>query len=281
MPLTTAGAKDFALLALTLNANGDREQAFTTAQKAIGLDPGNFYAELSYGLVLEDSSRLDDALKALETPNISAELPMAEALRQIHRAVLYIRKGDTAKAQEIYFSSVSHIDPRCLPAVKEKEVFMALVQPAVNAHIAKAKQLDGEGKYAESLPEYAQALAYAANEQDASTLRASLFAAVGRMPTPPEIPDDARRHVVRGELMLKDGQLDRALVEFNEALRMAPYIPKLYYNTALINGQLKQYDLAIRQMHLYLLAAPEAPDGRAAQDEITKWEMRQEMGGKR
>jgi tetratricopeptide (TPR) repeat protein len=87
--------------------------------------------------------------------------------------------------------------------------------------------------------------------------------------------------VVRGETLLKDGMLDRALVEFNEALRIAPYVPKLYYNTALIYGQLKQYDQAIRQMRLYLLAAPEAPDARAAQDQITKWELQQEMEGKR
>jgi tetratricopeptide (TPR) repeat protein len=199
----------------------------------------------------------------------------------IHLAVLYARKGDMAKAQELYLAAANQIDPNCLPVAKEKDAFLALVQPMVNAHLTKAKQLDAQGKYAESLPEYAQALGYAANEQEASTLRAAMFAASGRMPTPPELPDDARRRVVRGETLLKDGMLDRALVEFNEALRIAPYVPKLYYNTALLYGQLKQYDQAIRQMHLYVLAAPEAPDARAAQDEITKWELQQEMEGKR
>ncbi|MGA3262597.1 MAG: tetratricopeptide repeat protein [Terracidiphilus sp.] len=285
VPLTKDDAADFAVLALTLNANGDREQALIMAQKAVALDPGSFWAELSYGVVLEDSNRPDEALKALETPTISSLIPMAEtrrqALRQIHRAVLYARKGDMSKAQEIYFSADSQIDPRCLPAVKEKDAFLALAQPIVDTHLAMAKQLEAQGKYAESLPEYAQALSYAANEQEASTLRAAMFAASGRMPTPPELPDEARRHVVRGELLLKDGMLDRALVEFNEALRIAPYVPKLYYNTALIYDQLKQYDQAIRQMRLYLLAAPEAPDARAAQDQITKWELQQEMEGKR
>jgi tetratricopeptide (TPR) repeat protein len=158
---------------------------------------------------------------------------------------------------------------------------MALVQPLVDAHLAKAKQLDAQGKYSESLPEYAQALSFAANEQEASTLRAAMFAASGKMPTPPEMPDDAHRHVVRGELLLNQGMLDRALAEFNEALRMAPYMPKLYQNTAVIYGALKQYGQAIRQMHLYLTAAPETPDARTAQDQITKWELQQEMGGER
>ena len=158
---------------------------------------------------------------------------------------------------------------------------MALVQPMVDTHLTKAKQLDSEGKYAESLPEYAQALSFAANEQEATTLRAAMFAASGKMPTPPEMPDEAHRHVVRGELLLNQGMLDHALFEFNEALRIAPYMPKMYYNTALIYGELKQYDQAIRQMHLYLTAAPEAPDASTAQDQITKWELLQEMGGKR
>jgi tetratricopeptide (TPR) repeat protein len=298
MPLTSDDARDYGLLALTLNANGDREQAIAMARKAVGLDRGNFWAELSYGLVLEDSNsvsflfssdlvlddskRLDKALQALKTPKTSSDyLPMDEALLQIHLAVLYAQKGDMAKAQEIYFDVVNNIDLHCVPAVKEKDAFMALVQPMVKAHLATAKQLDAQGKYAESLPEYAQALSFAANEQETSTLRAEMFAASGKMPTPPEMPDDAHRHVVRGEALLNQGMLERGLAEFNEALRIAPYMPKLYQNTAVIYGGLKQYDQAIRQMHLYLTAAPETPDARTAQDQITKWELQQEMEGKR
>lgn len=54
---------------------------------------------------------------------------------------------------------------------------------------------------------------------------------------------------------------------------------KVYCNTALIYGELKQYGQAISQMHLYLTAAPEAPDAHTAQDRITKWELQQEIGG--
>ena len=151
----------------------------------------------------------------------------------------------------------------------------------VDAHLTKAKQLDAQGKYAVSLPEYAQALSFAANDLEASTLRAAMFAASGKMPTPPEMPDEAHRHIVRGELMLNQGMLERGLAEFNEALRIAPYMPKLYQNTAVIYGGLKQYGQAIRRMRLYLTAAPETPDARTAQDQITKWELQQEMEGKR
>jgi tetratricopeptide (TPR) repeat protein len=173
VPLTKDDADNFALLALTLNASGDREQALAMAQKAIALDPNDFWSVYSYGLVLEDSNRPDEALKALETSTTPSSIQITEAhrqaLRQIHRAVLYARKGDLAKAQELYLAAANHIDSNCLPAVKEKGAFLSLVQPMVNVHLAKAKQLDAEGKYAESLPEYAQALNYAANEQEVST----------------------------------------------------------------------------------------------------------------
>jgi len=231
--------------------------------------------------VLEDSNRPDEALKALETPTTDPPVYARKSLRQIHLAVLYARKSDMAKAQELYLAAANYFDPHCVPVAKEKDAFLALLRPMVDAHLAKAKQLDAQGKYAESLPEYAQALSFAANEQEASTLRAAMFAASGMMPTPPEMPDDAHRRVVRGEALLNQGMLERALVEFNDALRIAPYMPKVYYNTALIYGELKQYDHAIHQMHLYLTAAPEAPDIRTAQDQITKWELQQEIGGKR
>ena len=53
----------------------------------------------------------------------------------------------------------------------------------------------------------------------------------------------------------------------------APYVPKLYYNSALLNGQLRRYGEAMRLMKIYLQAAPTAPDRRTAEDEIYKWEL--------
>ncbi len=280
VPLTKKDADYLGLFALTLNANGNHEEALAMAQRAVSLAP-TFWAELSYGVVLEDGNRLDEALRALETPTGMPPAYARKNLWRIHLAVLYARKGDMAKAQEFYLPAANLIDLRCAPVAQEKDAFMALVKPTVDAHLTKAKQLEAQGKYAESLPEYAQVLAFAFNEQEASTLRTAMFAASSKMPTPPEMPDDAHRHVVRGELLLNQGMMDRASAEFNEALRIAPYMPKLYYNTALIHGELKQYDQAIRQMHLYLTVAPETPDARTAQDQITKWELLQEMGGKR
>jgi hypothetical protein len=60
------------------------------------------------------------------------------------------------------------------------------------------------------------------------------------------------------------------------AIQNAPYIAKLYYNTALVDGELKKYPEAIRQMKIYIQADPDSPSSRTAKDMIIKWEFMME-----
>ena len=55
-------------------------------------------------------------------------------------------------------------------------------------------------------------------------------------------------------------------------------IGELYFNTAMIYGELKKYLQAISHMKTYLNLAPEAPNVRATQDQIYKWEFMLEKG---
>jgi len=98
------------------------------------------------------------------------------------------------------------------------------------------------------------------------------------MPRPPEISKDARKRALRGEILLKEGDLEDAISEVKKAIRLAPFSAKLYFNTALIYGQLKNYPEAIRYIKIYLQAAPDAPNARAAEDQIIKWELLMERG---
>jgi len=78
--------------------------------------------------------------------------------------------------------------------------------------------------------------------------------------------------------LTKQGKFERAVKEYQKAVRAAPYIAKLYFNTARIYGELKGYAQAIRFMKTYLQLAPEAPNARAAKDQIYKWEFMVEKG---
>jgi hypothetical protein len=61
---------------------------------------------------------------------------------------------------------------------------------------------------------------------------------------------------------------------------IAPFNAQLYFNTALIGGQLKDYRRAIKSMTIYLQLDPDAANARAAKDEIYMWESALEKGKK-
>ena len=94
-----------------------------------------------------------------------------------------------------------------------------------------------------------------------------------------ELPEEARKYALRGDVLTEQGKFEDAGKEYRKAVQAAPFIAKLYFNTAMIYGELKKYPQAIRYMKTYLNLAPEAPNVRATQDQIYKWEFMMEKGG--
>jgi len=274
-PLVQKGsAFDYGLRSLLWRAKGAPDKALADAQKAVSLDRTPFLVGFSLGFALLDKGQPDEALKAFDDPAMTPTvLPFAEAHRQVGKALCYAKKGELDRGAELFFAAADQLDPKVVPAWQDRAAFLLLLRPVAQGHLEQARKLESQGQYAPCLPEYAQALRYAADDKEAADLRAALFAAAGKMPTPPELPEEARRHMVRGELLVKVGDLAGARPEFAEAIRLAPYVPKLYFNAALLNAQLGRYAEATRLMNTYLQAAPEAPDARAARDEIIKWEL--------
>ena len=85
-------------------------------------------------------------------------------------------------------------------------------------------------------------------------------------------------YAIRSETLVKQGSFADGLVEIRKAINEAPYIAQFYYNAAIINAEMKQHREAIRDMKVYLAAAPDSPHARAAKDEIIKWELAIERG---
>jgi tetratricopeptide (TPR) repeat protein len=67
--------------------------------------------------------------------------------------------------------------------------------------------------------------------------------------------------------------MDAALAAYRAALDVSPDWAAGHYNAALVAGQLERYGLAITEMRRYLYLEPNAPDARAAQDQIYRWEV--------
>jgi formylglycine-generating enzyme required for sulfatase activity len=88
----------------------------------------------------------------------------------------------------------------------------------------------------------------------------------------PVLPEAARKFRVQAEFAVQEKRPEQALELYGKALELAPWWPEGYYNRALLLGEKKKYQAALREMKRYLLLAPDGPDARAAQDKIYQWE---------
>ncbi|MGQ9693174.1 MAG: tetratricopeptide repeat protein [Thermodesulfobacteriota bacterium] len=95
-----------------------------------------------------------------------------------------------------------------------------------------------------------------------------------------ELPEESRKHALRAEVLTKEGKFDEAVKEYKEAIRITPFFPSFYKAIALIYGELKDYQKAVEGLPAYLELFPDAPDARAAKEEIYKWEFMMEKGRK-
>ncbi len=130
---------------------------------------------------------------------------------------------------------------------------------------------------------FQQAVAvYLQSPSDASAEKVIKLAAA--MDQLPPIPEEARRHFVRGTTLFKDAkspddykQVDDELLQ---AVHLAPWWPDARYNWALAQEAAGDYASAISNVKLYLLFKLSEADARAAQDKIYVIEAKQEKAAK-
>ena len=87
-----------------------------------------------------------------------------------------------------------------------------------------------------------------------------------------QLSEPARRYRVQAEAAVQEKRFADAERYFEELLKIEPWWPAGHYNRALILGELGNYDEAAFEMKKYLALEPEAPDARAARDQIYVWE---------
>jgi len=109
---------------------------------------------------------------------------------------------------------------------------------------------------------------------------AKIIKLVAAMEQPPPIPEEARRHFVRGSTLFKDAKtaddFSQAADEFKKATHLAPWWPEARYNYALVLEAAGQYALAINALYLYRVFKLPDAEARAAQDKIYVLEAKQE-----
>lgn len=102
----------------------------------------------------------------------------------------------------------------------------------------------------------------------------------GALDAAPSIPEDARRHFVRGGVRFKDARsaddFEAVLHEFSQAVLLAPGWPEARYNLAITEEAAGHYAAAIDHLKLYRLFPIPEDEARQVQDRIYALEIKQE-----
>lgn len=253
--------------------NGRADEAASSAEKAGSIEPGHDWSLFSSGVVALDRGSYDEAVKQLSSIKDN-DFTLARVLA----AIAYAKRGDVTEAERICaliggptLSSTNFL------FVKNAKILADLLKPAVQGHLEKANSLEAGGDPRGALGEYTLALQIA----DQAGSKAIMSRAAALLTAHPELaalPEEARKYSLRGEVLVKEKNLEGALGEYTSALRAAPFCPSLRYDAALLAAELGKFSQAIMHMNAYLELSPAAPNAREAKDLIYKWEFMIERG---
>jgi len=94
------------------------------------------------------------------------------------------------------------------------------------------------------------------------------------------VPEEAKRFMARGvaaiEMAKSAGDYALAVKEFEQAARLAPDWPDVYYNLGSVQAKAGDLASAMKSYQRYLELAPKSPDAAKVRQEIFKLEYRQE-----
>lgn len=160
----------------------------------------------------------------------------------------------------------------------------ALAQNAPNAADSLRRQLGAAEQSAEAVARRADLARYVQELQQNSSddrLREQIISAAMALNPRPAIPEEARRHFVKGTTIQRDatneGEAELAAAEYRAALLLAPWWGDAYYNLGLAAQMANRFDESISAFRLYLLTQPPAEDARDAQDRIYAVEAKREL----
>lgn len=252
---------------------GRADEAALTAEKARAIDPDNEWSLFSSGVVTLDRGHYDEALAAFSS--IKGD---DFTLARVFSAIASAKKGDLVEAERTFaliggptLASTNSI------VAKNARLLAELLEPGVQGHLEKAKSLEAGADLDGASGEYTLALQIAGPDA-AKEILARAAALITAHPELGALPEEARKHSLRAEVLVKEKDLEGALGEYGLALRAAPFCPALRHDVASLSAELGRFSQAIMHMAAYLQLAPAAANAREAKDAIYKWEFMIERG---
>ncbi len=268
LPESEKSAKMLSDRCLISRKMGEHDNAMQDAEQAIRMAPDFSKAKKAFGAATLDTGDYEQAIEILsraDQEDVFVLLLMAEA---------YARQGDFKKAIKLYEEKIVGDESflKKIPYISEEQELFDALAPETESILSKARQFEDKGGFQEALNEYSKAMIFLSKERKGQ-IRDKLFEIIQRMSEPANISEIAHKYSIRAETLVKKGEFKPALVEFKKAISSDPFIARFYFNIALVYAKIEDYQQAINYMNIYVQAVPEAPNTRAAKDEIIKWEL--------
>ena len=263
----------FAFRAFAYRELGQKENFYKDAEISYSLNPNNSWAKRAISVMFIDKGDYQKAAQILSTIK-------GNSFERILEAITYAKMGNMNRAVDIYREI-----PEDYLVTKSvfREKYISLLQNAMvpykEAKRRSIKDLEIKERYKEAIKEYAEYLKFA-DEKEAKEIRTGIAELMIKYPHLFALAEEARKAVIRAEVYTSEGNFEKAIEEYKNALKLAPFFPALYKALALNYAQIKHYKKAIKNMQIYLDLYPDAPDVRTAKDEIYKWEFMMEKEGK-
>lgn len=260
----------YANRSLCYNAKGDAAMAMEDARAAVAIGPKDINAIFALACAQVQQNQFEEALQTVK--------PLTSSVALLVKATALAKLSRTQEAAEVYGAiNPSDVFLSFVPHAAKRKNFLDAMRPYVAENVNRARTLESKSQYREALAAYSAAMK-AADETEAKEILSACFAMVRKNPALGQVSEEARKFAIRSEVMVKEGNFAEGLSEIRKAIAEAPYIGQFFYNAALIQAEMKKYREAIRDMNVFLAAAPDSPHARAARDEIIKWELMIEKG---
>lgn len=267
----TSAAEFYGMKSLILAQMGNLEGAAKEARNAHDLDPEQPWARRALclaaamaGSQTAGQENLEGAIKMLSGSTDSLDRTLL--------AIAQAKANNQAGAAET-FSLLS--DDFLHSTNKFHQGFVELALKTLKPYVDEKKKLietlERNKQIKEALKEYA-ILLQLSTEPEAGEIRKHLGQLRKTQPEVFELPEEARKHILRAEVLNEDKNFSRAMSEYREALKTAFFHPDLYKAMALTAEAMKDYRQAIRSMTAYLELNPDTPEARELKDKIIKWE---------
>jgi tetratricopeptide (TPR) repeat protein len=244
---------------------GDFNEASNDAKIASSLDSTAYDSRLSLGASYLDQNQYSESVRLLSELKDDPDASLLEATADA-------KQGKTSDAINVYLSiPEENLPSKHIPIMNDRAVLLQIFKPLVKEHLDNADSFESKNQYKEVLSELSEAMKIA-DDTEAPAILQSMFSIVRSNPMLSDVSEEARKYAIRGEMLTKDGNFEQAAKEYKIAIKIAPFNANLYYNAALMNGELKNYSEAIRYLKIYLQADPDSPNSRMLKDQIIKWE---------